>query len=195
MKLRNTYSLKYCLIKFVALILCSSGLVFSQDDSGTSDYLLGDEERLEMVVAIWGEVRNPGEHRVPYNTNLVELLSIAGGPTRSAKLSKVQLTRQASEWSISPQMLDTIMKESGGDKVKDAELKRRFDTASRKIVVYNVNKYLGDDDMLMPPPILEPGDVVYVHTSPWIFWRDAIRVVHEIALIASIYAWYLRSTQ
>lgn len=193
--MRNAHLVKRTLTIVITLIFCSNALIFSQDDNSTSDYLLGDEERLEMVVAIWGEVRNPGEHRVPYNTNLVELLSIAGGPTSNAKLSKVQLTRQASEWSISPQMLDTIMKESGGDKIKDTELKRRFDTASRKIVFYNVNKYLGDDDMLMPPPILEPGDVVYVRATAWIFWRDVIRVVHEIALIASIYAWYLRSTQ
>ncbi len=160
-----------------------------------SDYILGDEERLEMVVAIWGQVRNPGEHRVPYNTNLVELISAAGGPTDKARLDKVQLTRQADEWSLSPEMLDTIIKESGGDKIKDADLRRRFDTASRKIVYYDVNKYLGDQKMLMPPPILQPGDVVYVRTNAWTFWRDAVRVVHEVALIASIYAWYLRSTK
>ncbi len=179
-------------------LLCFIGLAslgHSQDKSMASDYILGDEERLEMVVAIWGEVRNPGEHRVPYNMNLVELISVAGGPTRSARLSKVQLTRQASQWSISPEMMDNIIQDSENDTLQDAELKRRFDTASRKITFYDVNKYLGDQKMLTPPPILQPGDVVYVHTNSWTFWRDLIRVVHEVALIASIYAWYLRSTK
>ena len=92
-------------------------------------------------------------------------------------------------------MLESIMKESGGKKMKNDELKRRFDTASRKIIVYDVNRYLGDQDMLVPPPILQPGDVVHVRTNSWTFWREAVRVVHEIALIASIYAWYLRSTK
>ena len=177
---------------YVFIILCLSTVNYAQEDKRPSDYILGDERQLEMVVAIWGEVKNPGEHRVSYNTNLVELISIAGGPTRSAKLAKVQLTRQASEWSISPETLETIMRDSGGDKIKDGELRRRFDTASRKIVFYDVSKYLGDRDMLMPPPILQPGDVVYVRTNSWTFWREAIRVVHELALIASIYAWYLR---
>jgi len=189
-------NMNYSKLLFLALILLIglTPLVSAQEKSMASDYMLGDEERLEMVVAIWGEVKSPGEHRVPYNTNLVELISVAGGPTQNATLSKVQLTRQASEWSLDPQLLDTIMKESGGDKIKDSELKRRFDTASRKIVFYNVNRYLGDQNMLMPPPILQPGDVVYVRTSSWTFWRETIRVVHELALIASIYAWYLRST-
>ncbi|MBN1559442.1 SLBB domain-containing protein [candidate division KSB1 bacterium] len=178
---------------FILFLFCLAVVISAQETANSSDYIFGDEQQLEMEVAIWGEVRDPGKHRVSYNTNLVELISIAGGPTKSAKLTKVQLTRQASEWSISPEILETIMKESGGDKIKDGELKRRFDTASRKIVFYDVDKYLGDRNMLMPPPILQPGDVVYVRTSAWTSWRETIRVVHELALIASIYAWYLRA--
>ncbi|MBN1465063.1 SLBB domain-containing protein [candidate division KSB1 bacterium] len=181
------------LTRFILALCALAAVALAQEDTRSSDYLLGDEQQLEMVVAIWGEVQDPGKHRVPYDTNLIELISIAGGPTKQAKLGKVQLTRQASEWSISPETLETIMKESDDDKIKDAELKRRFDTASRKIIFYDVSKYLGDRDMLMPPPILQPGDVVYVRTSSWTFWRDTIRVVHELALIASIYAWYLRA--
>ena len=181
------------IVEIVTFVLVCVVSTPAQETSQNSDYILGDEEQLEMIVAIWGEVKNPGEHRVPYNTNLVELISVAGGPTRSAKLSKVQLTRQASEWSIDPETLESIINESGGDKIKDEELERRFDTASRKIVLYDVNRYLGDNDMLMPPPILQPGDVVHVRTNSWTFWREAIRVVHELALIASIYAWYLRA--
>lgn len=180
---------------FLFFLTILTSLVPAQEKSMASDYMLGDEERLEMVVAIWGEVRNPGEHRVSYNTNLVELISVAGGPTDKARLKKVQLTRQSGEWSLSPEALDTIMKESESEDIQDVDLKRRFDAASRKIVYYDVNKYLGDQKMLMPPPILQPGDVVYVRTNSWTNWRDTIRVVHEIALIASIYAWYLRSTK
>ncbi|MBN1482202.1 SLBB domain-containing protein [candidate division KSB1 bacterium] len=182
-------------MKSTFLILCLVTFVVSQEQSKSSDYILGDEERLEMIVAIWGEVQKPGEHRVPYNTTLVELISIAGGPTRNAKLARVQLTRQASEWTMSPQALEQILKESDAHEIKDSELKRRFDSASRKILFYDVNKYLADQDMVMPPPVLQPGDVVFVRTSSWTFWREAIRVIHEIALIASIYAWYLRNTK
>lgn len=174
---------------------CLCTVIFSQGKSQSSDYILGDEERLEMIVAIWGEVQKPGEHRVPYNTSLVELISIAGGPTRSANLSRVQLTRHAQEWNMSPQTIEQILQESDAHHLTESELKRRFDTASRKILFYDVNNYLADQDMVMPPPLLQPGDVVFVRTSSWTFWREAIRVVHEIALIASIYAWYLRNTK
>ena len=166
---------------------------FAQDQSKTSEYLLGNEEQLEMVVAVWGEVRSPGEYRVPYNTNLVELISIAGGPTKDAKLSKVLLTRQGTEFTLTQEALESIARQSQAEHVDEQELKRRLSTASRKIIHYNVNKYLGDQDMLDPPPLLKPGDVVHVRTTAWVQWREVIRVVHEVALIASIYAWYLRA--
>lgn len=178
--------------KTAFLILLITASAMAQQKSKTSDYLLGDEEKLEMVVAIWGEVKKPGEYRVDYNTNIIELISIAGGPSQDANLSKVQLTRQATEWSISPATLESIIKDSGGDKIKNEELKRRFDAASRKIVYYNVDKYLSDQKMLMPPPILQPGDVVHVRKNSWVHWRELITVIHEVALIASVYVWFLR---
>jgi hypothetical protein len=162
------------------------------DYSKSSQYLLGNEERLEMLVYIWGEVRTPGEYRVPFNTNVVELISIAGGPVRSAKLTNVQITRQASQWSVDSEKIENII-ESAQEPLTEDVLKRSLQTASRKILVYNVDKYLGDEDMVIPPPILKPGDVVNVSTNNWYWWREMIKVVHEVAVIASVYAWFLRS--
>ncbi len=45
--------------KIVFLILFFTALNFAQEKSKTSEYLLGEQEKLEMVVAIWGEVRKP----------------------------------------------------------------------------------------------------------------------------------------
>ena len=175
---------------FMLIFVCG---LQAQEQSKTSDYVLGNEEQLEMVVAIWGQVRQPGEYRVPYNTNLVELISISGGPTNDAKLGKVILTRLSAEFSLSEEALESIAQQSQDESINEQELKRRLTTASRKIIHYNVSKYLGDQDMLEPPPLLKPGDVVHVRTSAWTRWREAIRVIHEVALIASIYAWYLRA--
>jgi hypothetical protein len=163
-----------------------------QDTSKTSEYLLGSEERLEMVVAIWGEVKLPGKYRVPYDTNVVELISIAGGPTPNAKLSRVQITGKASQWATNTEAIESVVKDSS-EPLGPEELKRRLETVSRKILVYNVSKYLSDHKMVTPPPILQPGDVVNIRTRAWYQWRETIRVIHEVALIASIYAWYLRA--
>jgi len=55
-------------------------------------YLFGTEQQLEMIVHVFGEVRKPGEYRVPNDTNILELISKAGGPTQYSKLRKTRLT-------------------------------------------------------------------------------------------------------
>lgn len=47
--------------------------------------------QLKVVVHVWGEVENPGEYRVPDGTNILELISKAGGPTEYGNLGKVKL--------------------------------------------------------------------------------------------------------
>ena len=61
--------------------------------SGASQYYLGAEDELLVPVNIWGFVRKPGQYMVPNNTDLVSLLSYAGGPNESAKISNIQIVR------------------------------------------------------------------------------------------------------
>lgn len=70
--------------------------------------------QLEVVVHIWGEVRSPGEYRVPAGTNILELMSKAGGPTDYANLGKVKLTRAIpeSERSITVNLKKYLEKEN-----------------------------------------------------------------------------------
>jgi hypothetical protein len=51
--------------------------------------------QLQVVVHIWGEVREPGEYHVPAGTNILELISKAGGPTEYANLGKVKVTHNS----------------------------------------------------------------------------------------------------
>jgi protein involved in polysaccharide export with SLBB domain len=46
---------------------------------------------------IWGQVRNPGLYKIPDNTDLLTLLSSAGGPTENAKLSRIKIVRPTLE--------------------------------------------------------------------------------------------------
>jgi len=50
-----------------------------------------DAERVTMTVNVWGEVRNPGVHQIPWNADLVAALSAAGGPTGQADLRDVRI--------------------------------------------------------------------------------------------------------
>ena len=48
--------------------------------------------QLNIEVHIWGEVKQPGAYMVPEGTNVVQLISRAGGPTQFADLSRVEVT-------------------------------------------------------------------------------------------------------
>jgi polysaccharide biosynthesis/export protein len=142
--------------------------LFAQEPVRTPDYFLGKEEKLEMDVHIWGEVRLPGEYRVDYSTNLVELISKAGGPTQFANLKKVRLAR--------------VVTASAADSLK-----------AHRIVEYNLESYLKERKNLDKVPVLLPGDVVVVVQNRWFQWRELVKVAHEVAVIASVYVWYLRA--
>ncbi len=67
-----------------------------------SRYVLSAKsDALLMTVKVWGEVQKPGLYDVPIGTDLVELISSAGGPTSRAKLSKVKIIREATNGSKS----------------------------------------------------------------------------------------------
>jgi polysaccharide export outer membrane protein len=67
----------------------------AQEKQTASQYYLerGTENKLMMKVNVWGAVKEPGSQYVPDGTDLISVLSAAGGPTDGAKLSKVRLVR------------------------------------------------------------------------------------------------------
>ncbi|MFQ5600018.1 MAG: polysaccharide biosynthesis/export family protein [Candidatus Krumholzibacteriia bacterium] len=76
------------------LLLLSATTVFGDDLTELRpSYLAGKEDRLEILVNVWGEVTRPGSYRVPDDTDLIGLLSIAGGPTEDANLNAVKVVR------------------------------------------------------------------------------------------------------
>jgi len=155
-------------MKKMIVLLLLGACVLAQNSAPTNEYLLGSEKKLEMIVHIWGEVRSPGEYRVEYNTNLVELMSFAGGPSKTANLKKVRLTRAARTDSTAGLNQD------------------------KEIIHFNIQKYLKDADALTAPPVLRPGDVVYIRNNSFHWARETIRVMYEIALVASVAAWHIR---
>jgi polysaccharide biosynthesis/export protein len=57
---------------------------------------MSNEEKLKIYTYIWGQVLRPGLYIVPDDTDLLTLLSLAGGPSENAKLSKVRIIRPTS---------------------------------------------------------------------------------------------------
>ena len=76
-----------------------TGLTVSKDlgtpkTAGGNEFVSGDYPgAVLMKVNLWGAVGKPGIHYVPTQTDLVSLLSYAGGPMESAKLSDVYIKR------------------------------------------------------------------------------------------------------
>lgn len=57
-------------------------------------YYMARPGDLTVIVSIWGEVRNPGQYEVPVGTELIQLLSYAGGPLVSADLRRIRIIRR-----------------------------------------------------------------------------------------------------
>ena len=71
-----------------------SGVSLSQPNYATpANYSIAKPGELTMQINVWGLIRNPGRYEVSITTDLVQLVSYAGGPMEDAKLDEVKVTR------------------------------------------------------------------------------------------------------
>jgi hypothetical protein len=73
--------------------ITSGGLSAPSSTSAASFYYVSKPGELTMQVNVWGYVRNPGRYEIPTSTDLIQLLSYAGGPIQDAKIDEVKVTR------------------------------------------------------------------------------------------------------
>ena len=84
------------------------------------DYEIGPGSKLEFKVNIWGQVKAPGKYNVEDGTNLLELISSAGGPTDYANLKRVRVTRTSGqEEKVIRYDLHEFLKNPGGTEMID----------------------------------------------------------------------------
>lgn len=78
----------------IALTLALSLSLLSAQDgvSNLSARFSGDTE-LTIPVKVWGEVVRPGIYDVPIGYDMLGVLSVAGGPLNTAKLTNVKILR------------------------------------------------------------------------------------------------------
>jgi len=84
-----------------------------------AQYYLGTEDELLIPINIWGFVQKPGQYMVPNNTDLISLMSFAGGPTNGANTSGIQIVRSDPRY---------------GNRVWKVNVKKYLETADDKLV-------------------------------------------------------------
>ncbi len=90
---------------FVLLLLFSLTMSVSAQDGGgqmqysdrPAQYILGGKDILLINVNLWGHIQRPGIYSIPSSYGLVDLISSAGGPLTSARLSEVRIIRNNQE--------------------------------------------------------------------------------------------------
>ncbi len=95
--------MKRVALLLTAALLSFTSIVWSADTPVTipkyiepgAQYFIGDENQLMMMVNVWGRVEKPGQYFVPSNTDLITLISVAGGPADKSRLDNVQLIRSS----------------------------------------------------------------------------------------------------
>jgi hypothetical protein len=58
-----------------------------------NQYYVGQANELLMRVNIWGRVERPGQYFVPATTDLITLISAAGGPKTQSRLTDITVVR------------------------------------------------------------------------------------------------------
>jgi len=157
---------KILIITFLVIV---ASTVYSQTESSSissfnpgavyqySGSLTGTEQ-LKIRTYIWGQVRNPGLYIVPDNTDLLTLISSAGGPTENAKLSKIRIIRSTSE----------------GDKVIWIDLKEYLDTGEADLI-----------PILKPgDTVIVSGSTYYAFTKA-VNWLSQIAVILSVYVAVS----------
>ena len=75
----------------------SSDLLQKSNTSAIHD--LSDPSTVNITIDIWGNVPNPGKYKVPYYTNINDLISYAGGPNKETDWNGIKIYRLAQDSS------------------------------------------------------------------------------------------------
>ena len=86
------------LFQVAANVYAQEGQTSSFSNRG-SQYFLGDKDEILMNVNVWGYVLRPGQYLVPRHTDLITLISFAGGPKEGANLGSVKIISESSSTS------------------------------------------------------------------------------------------------
>ena len=154
-----------------------------------AQYFLGDQDELLMRVNIWGFVRKPGQYMVPTDTDLISLISFAGGPIEQAKVKAIKIVR-VNEAAFNP--TSTNHGAVGGVNQKPvalgASLAEKKSAETARVLQIDVKEYLKTGDRKLIPA-LQPGDTIVVEGSAFNTVNKVLDFASKVAVVAQIYFW------
>ncbi|MEK7728579.1 MAG: SLBB domain-containing protein [candidate division KSB1 bacterium] len=154
-----------------------------------AQYFLGDEDELLMRVNIWGFVRKPGQYMVPTDTDLISLISFAGGPVEQAKVKAIKIVR------INDVALNSTSANPGASRgvnqshaALGTNLAEKNKAEPARVLQVDVKEYLktGDRNLI---PALQPGDTIVVEGSAFNTVNKVLDFASKIAVFGQIYFW------
>jgi protein involved in polysaccharide export with SLBB domain len=154
MKLNLINALK---ITILCLTIGSDTVLFAQT-SAASYFFISKPGELTIQVNIWGSIRIPGRYEVPTSTDLIQLISYAGGPTVDADLDEVRITR--------------VSKNEGNNDIREqyyVDLDDFSSVDNAKLTLY-------------------PGDTIFINRTAWSSLRDIFTVVSTAAIVTTAVA-------
>jgi hypothetical protein len=124
--------------------------------TGGGFYSYTEESGLSIEVNLWGFVGSPGRYRVPASTTLIELISLAGGPTDRARLSDISVLH---DLSVDSTIVDPVS-------------------------VFNLERYQETGDTTLNP-ILIHNDTIVVPGDALNVFREILSIFGDIAMVVS----------
>jgi hypothetical protein len=172
----------------VVFVLATAGIAGAQDSaepqmesllnqertrSRGALYYLTPEDEVAIRVNVWGFVLKPGQYVVPRSTNLISLMSYAGGPLQEAKLKSVRIIRDSS----------VRLAQLAG---KPGDTGTAVSKSKQEVLVVNIKKYLRDGDESKIPNLM-PGDTVVVPGSKLQSVSRVLDFAAKILIVTQIY--------
>lgn len=162
---RNIFFIKFLtgLCFFGMAQLCAQTQQSLDFRSRGAQYQIGRDDELLIKVNIWGLVRMPGQYIVPNHTDLISLISYAGGPSENAQTKSVKLIRTT--------------KFTPDGKARNTD---------QKIYQYNIKKFLETGDLTMNPQLI-PDDTILISGSAVHFLSKLLDFAEKLFIFVQIY--------
>lgn len=133
----------------------SAGTAAAGNPNGSFyDYSTPGEFPIE--INIWGAVLRPGKYRVPQSTKLIQLISLAGGPTERARLEEIRVLHDLT--------VDSTIKDP--------------------VTIFNFEEYQRTGDVRLNP-LLYANDTVILPNNSFSTFMEILGVVRDIATVVS----------
>jgi hypothetical protein len=172
--------MRFTKLLFFLLVISTTFIVKAQDvkvgrdatvrQTGGAFYDYSDPDKINISVSALGYVKFPGKYLVPEGTNVLDLLTYAGGPTTDALLEQIALFRYATS--------DTAAFPTPQN-AKDSSL---ISKTGNRVMELNYNSLLWDDYVkpIDTIPTLQPGDILLLKGEPRFFFSDYLSIGLQI---------------